>query len=231
MMHISNFFECDRLSAVAGEAMSTGMIVKVSDTGKGERKLMKLLDADTPAAGAYAIVTKELVDPNEVDATTAGADTGIRTVSIASGDPVLELRKGVKVRMSLDLLHSSLDPNRAGTLPAVGDTVLVKGSQFCKNNVAGAVATVIAKVLRVYGSGNSAELGIELPDFIIEVALPVSKLSTVEFPAQYLSQFKPESIAFTQHGRSNSAVLPLVDRRYRPRVDRSLEGGPIPATS
>lgn len=162
MMHIENFFECDRLSAVAGEAMSTGMIVKVSDTGAGERKLMKLLDADTPAVGNYAIVTKELVDPYEVAVTTAPSDTGIRTVSISTGDAVLELRRGTKVRMSLDLLDASLDPARAGTLPAVGDQLKVKGSLLCGSAVVGAVATLIARVNRVYGSGATAELGIEL---------------------------------------------------------------------
>jgi hypothetical protein len=61
----------------------------------------------------------------------------------------------------------------------------------------------------------------------VSVTLPLSLLTTVEFPAQYLSQFKPESVAFTQHVRSSAALLPLVDRRFRPRVDRALDGGPL----
>jgi hypothetical protein len=162
MIHVQNFYECDRLSAVAGETMSTGMVVKVSDNTKGERKLLKLLDADTPVLGKYAIVTKELVDPFEVISSTATSDTGIRTVSIASGDAVLELRRGVKVLMSLDLFDASLDPARSGTLPAVGDQLKVKGSLLCSSGTAGAVATLIAEVLRVYGSGSTAQVAVEL---------------------------------------------------------------------
>jgi hypothetical protein len=75
--------------------MTPGMIVKVSDTGAGERKLLKVANADSAllVAGNYAIVTKELLDPNEVTDSTASAASGVRTVSIASGDAVLELRK------------------------------------------------------------------------------------------------------------------------------------------
>jgi hypothetical protein len=93
---IANYFECDRLSAVAWEAMTPGMIVKVSDDGAGQRKLLKLANADSALilAGNYAIVTKELVDPNEVTTTTASTASGVRTVSIVSGDAVLELRRG-----------------------------------------------------------------------------------------------------------------------------------------
>jgi hypothetical protein len=61
----------------------------------------------------------------------------------------------------------------------------------------------------------------------VELALPVSKLTTVEFPAQYLSQFKPESITFMQHARSAAPLVTAVDKLRRPRFDRSLKGGPL----
>jgi len=61
----------------------------------------------------------------------------------------------------------------------------------------------------------------------VEVALPLSRLSTVEFPAQYLSQFKPEVVAFTPHVKPAAALAALVEKFYRPRFDESLEGGPL----
>lgn len=160
-LHIANFFECDRLSAVAWETMTPGMIVKVSDTGTGERKLLKLANADSAelVAGKYAIVTKEMVDAEEVTVSTASAATGVRTVSIASGDAVLELRRGVQVEYPADLLHSSLDPARAGTTPSVGDKLEIKDSLPCAVGTASAITSpIVLRVTRVFGTSVVVEL-------------------------------------------------------------------------
>lgn len=161
-IHIANFFECDRLSAIAFESMDPGMIVKVSDNLKGERRLLKLADGDAAelVAGKYAIVTKELLDANEVTVTTASAASGVRTVSIVSGDAVLELRRGVAVEYPADMLHSSLDPARGGVTPAAGDAVHIKSSLPCRNTgVASAITSpVVLRVLRVHGTAVVLEL-------------------------------------------------------------------------
>lgn len=164
-LHIANYFDCDRLSAVAGEAMTPGMIVKVTGNAAGERKLMKLLDADSAqvVAGKYAVVTKEMIDRDEVESSTAASDTGSRIVSIASGDAVLELRKGTKIEYSPDLLDDSLNPGASGALPGVGDALAIKGSKWCASGTGGAIATPVAgRVLRVFGSGTTAKVVIEL---------------------------------------------------------------------
>lgn len=166
-LHIANFFECDRTSAVAGETMTPGMIVKASADATGQRKLLKLLDADSASlvAGLYAIVTKEAVDADEVETTTANTSvSGNRVVSISSGDAVLELRRGVKIEVSPDLLHSSLDPSQGGTLPAAGDSLFIKSSTFCKNSgVAGSISSpIVARCFRTFGSGSTAKVVIEL---------------------------------------------------------------------
>jgi hypothetical protein len=166
-LHIANYREADRVSAVAGEVMTPGMIVKVSADATGQRKLLKLLDADSAllVAGSYAIVTKEMVDAEEVEVSTANTTLlGSRTVSIASGDAVLELRRGVKIEVSPDLLHSSLDPSQGGTLPAAGDSLFIKSSTICRNTgVAGSIASpIVLKCFRTFGSGSTAKVVIEL---------------------------------------------------------------------
>jgi hypothetical protein len=61
----------------------------------------------------------------------------------------------------------------------------------------------------------------------VVVSVPLARLTTVEFPAQYLSQFKPEFITFSEYLRSKPSQLPLVEKKYRPRFDRSFKGGPL----
>lgn len=164
-LHIANFYDCDRLSAVAGEAgLVPGMVVKVGDNGAGERSLTKLGDGEAAQAlaGKVAVITKELIDPDEVVSSTAPSEAGSRIVSIASGDAVLELRRGAKLEYPLDLLHSSLDPSRGGTLPVVGAALGVKDSLFCASGQAGAITSpVIGRVLRVHGAGATAVVVIE----------------------------------------------------------------------
>lgn len=160
-LHIANFWECDRISAVAGEAMTPGMVVKVSDDNSGQRKLNKLADTDSAllVAGKYAVVTKEILDPYQVDTSTAPVDFGSHLVSIASGDTVLELRRLAKLEFTPDLLDASLDPSRGGTTPTVGTALAVKGALFCAASVSGAITSpVVGRVLRVFGTKVVIEL-------------------------------------------------------------------------
>jgi hypothetical protein len=61
----------------------------------------------------------------------------------------------------------------------------------------------------------------------VELSLPTAHVVAVEFPAQYLSGFKPESIEFTPRVPSSAALSPTVAQFYRPRFDRALEPGPL----
>jgi hypothetical protein len=143
----------------------------------------------------------------------------------------IDYLEGVLGDVTADRVDFTLDGEKVPVKPARVDGVVYYHSRAAGANGTEGAACII-------NDSNGSSIGARSLSLVgdrlriitpggVEVALPVSKVTTVEFPAQYLSQFKPESIAFTQHVRSNSAVLPLVDRRYRPRVDRSLEGGPL----
>ena len=167
-LHVANFYECDRISAVAAAGLTVGMVVTVTDDGAGQRLLTQMANGAAIVKGCYAIVAKELVDPYEVVASTATADTGFRTVSINAGDNVLELRRGVKAEYSPDMFDASLDPARSGTLPTVGQQLGVKNGLWCTTTVATAsgnantTTTPICEVTRVFGSGSTAKVVLEL---------------------------------------------------------------------
>lgn len=159
LLQIANYFECDRTSAVAAADMALGTVVTVSDDGTGQRFLTPMTTA--PVAGKYGIVTKESVDPFEVtDSTVPQELAGSRIPVINSGDNVLELRRGVKVEYSADLLDASLDPARGGVTPVVGDQLAVKAGKFAATSATGLVAssTGIAEVFRVFGTNVEVEL-------------------------------------------------------------------------
>jgi hypothetical protein len=59
----------------------------------------------------------------------------------------------------------------------------------------------------------------------VDLSLPLSAVVGVEFPAQYLTGFKPESIVFTPRVPSSSALAAVVAEFNRPRFDRALEPG------
>lgn len=61
----------------------------------------------------------------------------------------------------------------------------------------------------------------------VDLALPLAQVVGIEFPAQYLTGFKPESIVFTPRVPSSSALAALVAEFNRPRFDRALEPGPL----
>lgn len=151
LLAIRNYTEADRYSASALAAMAVGTVVKVQDDGTGLRAATPLLDTDAAQLhdGSYGVAFKVSTDPYQVSRTTAPSFTGIRTVSINAGEMMVVV---VDAYLEFDpsLLDASLDPARAGTLPAVGDKLAIKGSLLCAAAVAGAITTpVIARVHEV----------------------------------------------------------------------------------
>jgi len=153
-MNIVNFFEADRRTARAGETMTQGAVVKVSDWGDGQRKLLKITTGDTPAVGAYGCAYKVSADTYQVNSTTAPASFGDRTVTIASGDYVVEVRKGAIIEYSADLLDASL-----ATPQPVGTALGVIGGKWCTAGTGSAVtAPVMGKVFRNFGTRTLIEI-------------------------------------------------------------------------
>lgn len=78
-----------------------------------------------------------------------------------------------------------------------------------------ATATVGDGALRLRTSGG------------VDLSLPLSHVVGIEFPAQYLTGFKPEAVEFTPRVPSAGAISQTVAQFYRPRFDRALEPGPL----
>jgi hypothetical protein len=142
--------------------------------------------------------------------------------------PSIDYLEGILGDVTTDRVEFTLDGEKVPVKPARVDGIVY----YHPRSVAGDGAACIVNDSNGSSIGaqslslNGDELRIRTPAGV-DVSLPLAKVTTVEFPAQYLSQFKPETVTFTEHVRSNSAVLPLVAKRYHPRVDRSLEGGPL----
>jgi hypothetical protein len=154
MANIANFYDADRRSAKAGETLVNWQLVKVSDYGDGQRKLMSLLDADAAqvTAGKFAVVAKFTAEPNLVQSSTVPARLGSRMVAIAAGDDVVEVKKGAIIEYAMSELDASLDTARAGTAPAVEDVLHAKSGLFCKVGTVGALAQTVGTVYKVFGT-------------------------------------------------------------------------------
>jgi hypothetical protein len=161
-LHIANYEDADRRSVLAGEDMPLGAVIKISGTNADEdRVAMKLADADSALLlpGKYAVSFKVSSDPLQVSSSTAPAFLGDHTVSISSGDQMVEVRRGAILEYDPSLLDDSLNPDNAGTLPNVGDALGIKGSLFCDAGVGGAITSpVIARVYDVVGGKVRIEL-------------------------------------------------------------------------
>ena len=160
-INVANFYESPRYSAVAGEDATQGMVVKIEQDAAGERRLYKLLDADAAelVAGNYGVIYKVSEDPDQVESSTAPTPTRDRVPTILSGDAVVEVRRGAIIEYTADLLHSSLDPDRAGTTPAATDTLALKDSQWCTTGTGSAITSpVVGRVYKVYGTNVLVEL-------------------------------------------------------------------------
>lgn len=163
-LHIANYFDAPRFSIKAGEAMELGMVITASDDGKGGRVAKKVTAANQLVAGTMAVAFKVSADPQQVTASTVNADSradlGSRIVTIASGDGIVEVRKGAILEYTADLLDDSLNPAAGGTTPSVGDSLSVKGAKWCAAGAAGALApsAPVAKVYRTFGTKVLVEL-------------------------------------------------------------------------
>ncbi len=107
--------------------------------------------------------------------------------------------------------HARRDP-QASTFCKVID---VLGSQL---NVASASLSVV--------EGNVGQLRMQTTGGV-ELTWPLDRLSAIEFPAQYLSGFKPESVVYTPRMPSATAIAPSVSQFYRPKFDRAGDSGPL----
>lgn len=157
LIHIANYFEADRRSAVAGEDMALGCVTVASPDGTGQRELNKLTAQNEIKPGIVGIAFKVSADPLQVSSSTVSESLGDRSVSIKAGDQIVEVRVGAMVEYDVSLLDDSLNPGATvpGTLPDVGDALAINptNSKFCKSDVSGALtAPVFGRVFEVRGS-------------------------------------------------------------------------------
>lgn len=162
-LHIANFYDAPRHTAVAGEDIALGAVIKISAATSGERKAMQLTDADSAqlVKGKYGVALKVSADQYQVSEVVSGVPTewGSRVVAIKSGDYIVQVAPGAILEYDPSLLHSSLDPANGGALPAVGDALGVKGGKFCTAGTASAITSpVIGRVFDVLGGKVRIEL-------------------------------------------------------------------------
>lgn len=150
LIHVANFFEADRRSAVAAGVIPLGSVcVATQGTTAASRSVTPVTtDADIAKTGAVSIVIKVSSDPLQVDSSTVPTELGNRLVAIKAGDAVVECRAGSIVAYDPSLLDASLDPARAGTLPVVGVLLGVKAGLPCALGAASAL--IAAPILKVY---------------------------------------------------------------------------------
>lgn len=157
LLHIANYFDSDRRSAIAGNDLSMGAVCKVTaDAVTGERVLnFATVTGDLQNVGAYAVALKVSADPLQVDTSSVPVEyLGNRIVTIKSGDKIVEVRRGAILEYSPTILDASLDPARAGALPTAGAALAVKNTTGlpCTTGAAGAITSPV--VLRCYNVVN-----------------------------------------------------------------------------
>lgn len=162
---IKNFYEADRLTVKAAEAMTIGDIAKVVVSGT-ERTVSKLGDTDDALAvpGNVGVVFKVSTDPFQVVESAASANaaiTGDRIPKIASGDLIVLVRAGALIEYNASECDASLDPDNSGTLPTVGQSLGVSGSKWATiaaATTAGIASPVVGRCYEVSGKKITVEL-------------------------------------------------------------------------
>ena len=169
LLHIANLAEADRRTVVAGEDLALGAVVIASENGTtGARKVMLITAATELKKGVAGVAWKVSADADQVTSSTANtdssADLGSRIVTISEGDLIVQVRKGAIMHYDVSLLHSSLDPARAGTLPSPGDALAIDATTglFCKADVVGAFTSPVFGVC--YETFGTTKVRIELQD-------------------------------------------------------------------
>lgn len=163
---LANFFDADRRSCIAGEAMDVGQVIAISDNGSGARRALKVTNANQCVPGIAAMALKVSPMSDAVTASTVNADTGkdlgARIVTIASGDAIVECRRGSIGEYFAADLDDSLNPAATvpGVTPTVGQVLGVKNGRFCDTTAASALVPTVpfAKVFRVFGTKVLVEL-------------------------------------------------------------------------
>lgn len=153
-LHIANLYDAERHTAVAGEAIALGAVIKIVNDG-GSRKALQVADADAAALvpGNYGVAYKVPTDPLSVTSSTAPAAFGIRTLSIVSGDLIVQCERDTILEYDVSLLHDSLNPSAGGALPAATTALGIKGGKFCTAATAGAITSpVVGRVFDIIGS-------------------------------------------------------------------------------
>lgn len=162
LLHVANYFEADRRSAVAGNDLPMGSVCAVTTNAAGDRVMNAVtVVGDLAKTGAYGIALKVSADPLQVDVTSVPVELlGNRVVTIKSGDRIVECRRGSIMEYSPTICDASLDPARAGALPIAGDSLGVKAGLPCTLG-AGGGALISTLVLRCYNVVNG-KIRIEL---------------------------------------------------------------------
>lgn len=124
-LHIANFQEAPRESAIAASALGLGEVVKLqAGAVAGTRYALRVTAAaDVQAPGLWGVVMKVKADPTQVAVSTAPVNLGDRTVTIASGDLVTVIGMGAILEYHQALLHDSLNPDNSGATPLVGHSL------------------------------------------------------------------------------------------------------------
>jgi hypothetical protein len=162
LLHIANLYDSSRRTAIAGEAIPLGSVIKLSAAPNGDRRALAVVDADSAllVPGNYGVATK--ISTELLQVTTSNnvpVEWGTRLVTIYSGDAIIEVARGAILEYDPSLLHNSLNPSQGGALPAVGAALAIKNGKFCATGTAGAIASpVIARVHGLVGSKVRIEL-------------------------------------------------------------------------
>jgi hypothetical protein len=156
LLHIANFYDAPRRTAIAGEAIPLGAVIKL-DNAAGERTALVVDDADAAILlpGTYGVAMKVSNQALQVSSSDGvPADFGTRLTAIATGDAIMEIGRGAIIEYDPSLLHASLDAARSGVAPVAGDALGVKDGLFCKADVVSAIISpVIGRVFEVLGNG------------------------------------------------------------------------------
>jgi hypothetical protein len=160
-LHVANYQEARRYTAIANATLQLGEIIKiVAGATAGTRYAARSTAVgDVQKTTLWGVVMKISSDAQQVASTTASAATGDRTVTIASGDAVVQVGAGAVIEYHQALLHDSLDPDRGGVTPLVGDSLgIATSGSLCRWTTAAStsytnVGTTIhvGRVFRTFG--------------------------------------------------------------------------------
>lgn len=164
LFQIANYQESKRFSCLAAGVMTIGEVIKIQ-TGAivGARYATQVTTAaDVQKQGLWGVVMKISADPFQVSTSTAPVSLGIRTISIATGDAVVQIAASVDTILEYDvsLLHSSLDPANSGATPAVGASLgIATSGGFARFSAAASTSLTgvgtsinVARVFQTFGT-------------------------------------------------------------------------------